>query len=81
MVDFPKELDNFMRLSPAKDTVNPEELFFDKIQAAWDQRINESRLRSKLGDGKRPFWDYNNPSKSVVGAAASSNYQSKDLGR
>lgn len=77
MVDFPKELDKFMRLSPAKDTVNPQELFFDKIQKAWDQRIKEPLLRAKLGDGKRPFWDYNNPSKSVVGAAASSNFQSK----
>ena len=77
MVDFPKELDKFMRLSPAKDTVNPEKLFFDKIQNAWDQRIDEPKLRAKLGDGKRPFWDYKNPGKSVVGAATSSNVQAK----
>ena len=77
MVDFPKELDSFMRLSPAKDTVNPEKLFFDKIQAAWDQRIKDSRLRAKLGDGKRPFWDYKDPGKSVVGAATSTNVQKK----
>ena len=75
-VEFPESLDDYMGLSPAKDTVNPETGFFESIQIAWDQRISEPKLRAKLGDGKRPFWTYTEPGKSVVGSAASSKLQS-----
>ena len=55
MVDFPKELDNFMRLSPAKDTVNPEELFFDKIQALGIRELMNLDLGQNLEMAKDRF--------------------------
>ena len=41
-IEFPSELDQYMRVSPTKSTVLPVEDFYKVIQAAWDQTIDES---------------------------------------
>ena len=71
-IEFPSELDKYMRVSPTKSTVLPVENFYKVIQAAWDQTIDEPKLRKKLGDGKRPFFKKTDQNKTVVGAATSS---------
>ena len=75
-IEFPSELDKYMRVSPTKSTVLPVENFYKVIQAAWDQTIDEPKLRKKLGDGKRPFFRKTEQNKTVVGAATSSSNNS-----
>jgi len=71
-IEFPSDLDKYMRVSPTKSTVLPVEDFYNVIQSAWDQKIVEPELRRKLGDGKRPFYQKTDVNKTVVGAATSS---------
>ena len=71
-IEFPSELDKYMRVSPTKSTVLPGEDFYKVIQTAWDQTIDEPKLRKNLGDGKRPFFRKTEQNKTVVGAATSS---------
>ena len=65
-----------MRVSPTKSTVLPVEDFYKVIQKAWDQTIDEPKLRKKLGDGKRPFFRKTEQNKTVVGAATSTSNNS-----
>lgn len=71
-IEFPSDLDGYFRVSPTKSTVLPIEDFYQVIQTAWDQKIVEPKLRNKLGDGKRPFFQKTDVNKTVVGAATSS---------
>jgi hypothetical protein len=76
-IEFHKGLDTFMQLSPTKSEVFPGPELFTIIQKAWDQKINDSLLRNKLGNGKRSFYSNEETSKSVVGAAISPSNQSQ----
>jgi hypothetical protein len=76
-IEFGEELDDFMHLSPTKSEVLPEPDFYNKIQVAWDQHINQPLLRNKLGNGKRVFYAKTDTSKTVVGAATAPANQSK----
>jgi len=76
-IEFPKNLDEFMNLSPTKSTVDPGSDFYSLIQTAWDQKITDPLLRANLGDGKRSFYSKEGTGKTVVGAATTSNLQSK----
>lgn len=71
-IEFPSDLDKYMRVSPTKSTVLPVEDFYRVIQTAWDQKITDPLLRKKLGDGKRVFFQKTDWNKTVVGAATSS---------
>ena len=76
-VDFPRSLDGFMNLSPTKSTVEPVSEFYQLIQSAWDQKINEPLLRRNLGDNQRAFYSKTETGKTVVGAASTTNMQKK----
>lgn len=76
-IEFGEELDDFMHLSPTKSEVLPEPEFYNLIQVAWDQHINQPMLRNKLGNGKRVFYAKTDTSKTVVGAATAPANQSK----
>jgi len=76
-IQFPRSLDGFMNLSPTKSTVEPVSEFYDLVQKAWDQKIDEPLLRRNLGDNRRAFYSKVDTSKTVVGAATTSAMQKK----
>lgn len=76
-VQFPRSLDGYMNLSPTKSTVEPVSDFYTLIQTAWDQKINQPLLRRDLGDNRRSFYSNTDTSKTVVGAATTSQMQKK----
>jgi hypothetical protein len=73
-VKFPESMDEYMKLSPTKDKVNPPNDFFKQIRQQVEQVIYEPLLRGSLGTKSLPFYDQNNEDKSVSGLDADSKY-------
>jgi len=54
-VEFPKALDEYLNLSPTKDSVDPSEDFLDKVESALSAQISDNRLRAGLGNNMQFF--------------------------
>ena len=67
-VEFGEGLDDWLAMSATKDSVDPEDEFFDKVLKALNQLIQEPPLRAGLGDDV-PFYQVNGKKKGEFVAA------------
>jgi len=71
---FPESMDEYLKLSPTKDKVNPPSLFFEQILPQIGQVINDPLIRGEIGIRGLPFYDPNNEEKCVAGLDVKKKY-------
>jgi hypothetical protein len=57
-IDYPRSLDDYLNLSPTKDSVDPPEDFLEQVLNALSAQIQDETLRAGLGD-HMPFFSKN----------------------
>jgi hypothetical protein len=76
-VEFTDGLDDWLEMSATKDSVDPDDIFFEKVLIALNQQIDDPQLRSNLGDSK-PFFNRNCKRESDTVAALAQSPTSGD---